>query len=63
MVRVSMDMYTLHPRYGSHAFLWRTGAEAIEHTPRERATLGHDVYLKSPVHHMRSRGLRALRRK
>ncbi len=63
MQRVSMGMYTLHPRYGSHTFLWRAGAEAIEHTPRERAILSRDVYLKSPVHHMRSRGQLAMRRR
>ncbi len=63
MKRVQMGMYTLHPRYGSHTFVWRPGAEAIEHVPRERAIQSHDVYLKSPVHHMRSRGLLALRRR
>ncbi len=63
MKRVSMGMYTLHPRYGSHTFLWQPGVEAIEHTPQERAVLSRDVYLKSPVHHMRSRGLLSLRRR
>ena len=61
--RVQMGMYTLHPRYGSHTFVWRPGADAIEHIPRERAIQSRDVYLKSPVHHMRSRGLLALRRR
>lgn len=63
MKRVSMGMYTLHPRYGSHTFLWQPGVEAIEHTPQERAVLSRDVYLKSPVHHLRSRGLLSLRRR
>ncbi len=63
MKRVQMGMYTLHPRYGSHTFVWRPGAEAIEHIPRERDMLSREVYLKSPVHHMRSRGLLALRRR
>jgi adenylate cyclase len=63
MKRVQMGMYTLHPRYGSHTFVWRPGAHAIEHIPRERAIQSRDVYLKSPVHHMRSRGLLALRRR
>ena len=63
MKRVQMGMYTLHPRYGSHTFVWRPGADAIEHVPRERGIQSHDVYLKSPVHHMRSRGLLALRRR
>jgi adenylate cyclase len=63
MKRVQMGMYTLHPRYGSHTFVWRPGVDAIEHIPRERAILSRDVYLKSPVHHMRSRGLLALRRR
>ncbi len=63
MKRVQMGMYTLHPRYGSHTFVWRPGAEAIEHIPRARDLLSRDVYLKSPVHHMRSRGLLALRRR
>ncbi len=63
MKRVQMGMYTLHPRYGSHTFVWRPGAEAIEHIPRERDMLSREVYLKSPVHFMRSRGLLTLRRR
>ncbi len=63
MTRASVGMYTLHPRYGSHTFLWRPGMEAIEHRPREREVLSRDVYLKSPVHHMRSQGLLRLRRR
>ena len=63
MRRAQMGMYTLHPRYGSHTFVWRPTAEGIEHVPREHALLSRDVYLKSPVHHMRTRGLLALRRR
>ncbi len=63
MKRAQMGMYTLHPKYGSHTFVWRPGAEGIQHIPRERAVISRDVYLKSPVHHMRSRGLLALRRR
>jgi len=65
MRRAQVGMYTLHPRYGSHTFLWRPGAGdaagTITHVPHERALLESDVYLKSPVHHMRSRGLTPLR--
>ncbi len=63
MKRAQMGMYTLHPRYGSHTFLWRVGTEGIEHIPRERDILNREAYLKSPVHHMRSRGLLRLRRR
>jgi adenylate cyclase len=63
MKRVQMGMYTLHPRYGSHTFVWRPDGDATKHIPRDRAIQSHDVYLKSPVHHMRSRGLLALRRR
>ncbi|MDX1574728.1 MAG: adenylate/guanylate cyclase domain-containing protein [Kiloniellales bacterium] len=63
MKRVQMGMNTLHPRYGSHTFVWRPDAQAIEHVPRDRAVQSRDVYLKSPVHLMRSRGLLALRRR
>ena len=63
MKRAQMGMYTLHPRYGSHTFVWRPEVEGIEHVPREHAVQSRDVYLKSPVHHMRSRGLLALRRR
>ena len=63
MKRVQMGMYTLHPKYGSHTFVWRPGADSIEHIPRERGIQSRDIYLKSPVHHMRSRGLLALRRR
>ena len=63
MKRVSVGMYTLHPRYGSHTFTWRPEADTIEHLPRERAVLLHDIYLKSPVHYMRSKGVLSLRRR
>jgi len=63
MKRVQMGMYTLHPRYGSHTFVWRPEAPAVEYTPRERRTLERDIFLKSPVHHMRSNRLFALRRR
>ena len=63
MKRVLMGMNTLHPKYGSHTFLWRPGADGIEHIPREHVLLTRDVYLKSPVHHMRSSGSLALRRR
>ena len=63
MKRAQMGMYTLHPRYGSHTFVWRPEVEGIEHVPREHAVQCRDIYLKSPVHHMRSKGLLALRRR
>ncbi len=63
MKRVQMGMYTLHPRYGSHTFVWRPGADEVEHVPRSRSIVNDDIYLKSPVHHMRSRGIQALRRR
>ena len=62
MRRVQVGMTTLHPRYGSHTFLWRPSS-GVEHTPRDHAVLASDLYLKSPVHHMRSRGLLAMRRR
>jgi adenylate cyclase len=63
MKRAQMGMGTLHPRYGAHTFVWRPGAGAIEHTPRERTTLSRQGYLQSPVYYMRSRGILALRRR
>lgn len=63
MERVGVGMYTLHPRYGSHTFTWRPELDEIEHIPRERSILNREVYLKSPVHHMRSKGLLTLRRR
>jgi len=63
MKRAQMGMGTLHPRYGAHTFVWRPGAGAVEHTPRERTTLSLQGYLQSPVHYMRSRGVTALRRR
>ena len=61
--RAQTGMYTLHPHYGSHTFVWRPDADGIVHTPREHSINRHELYLKSPVHHMRSRGIRALRRR
>ena len=61
--RVQMGMSTLHPRYGSHTFLWRAGLNKVEHTRYDRAQSDHDFYLKSPIHHMRSKGLLSLRRR
>ncbi len=63
MKRVQMGMGTLHPSYGAHTFLWRPGARAIEHRPRERTTLSLQSYLQSPVHYLHSRGVAALRRR
>jgi adenylate cyclase len=63
MKRCQMGMDTLHPRYGSHTFVWQPGSGAIEHVPRERTLMNHDVYLRSPVHFMRSRGIAAMRRR
>ena len=63
MKRAQMGMYTLHPRYGSHTFLWRPGPEGVVHTPRERGVENKDIFLKSPVHYMRSKGLLSLRRR
>lgn len=61
--RVQVGMTTLHPRYGAHTFLWRAGADKVEHTSYERAENTQEPYLKSPVHHMRSKGLLSLRRR
>ena len=63
VMRCQIGMDTLHPRYGSHTFVWRPDADAAEHRPHERAVTSHDFYLKSPVHYMRSRGIVALRRR
>ncbi len=63
MKRAQLAMGTLHPRYGAHTFVWRPGAGAIEHTPRERTTLVRQSYLQSPVYFMHSRGILALRRR
>ena len=63
MKRGQMGMTTLHPRYGSHTFVWRPGAGAVDHKPRDRALQSRDVYLRSPVHYMRSRGVLSLRRR
>lgn len=63
MKRVQMGMYTLHPRYGSHTFVWRPTSAEVEYTPRERSILGGDIYLRSPVHHMRANGLLKYRRR
>lgn len=64
MTRVLLGMNTLHPRYGAHTFVWRPGGGgAIEYTPRERTLETREVYLRSPVHYMRSRGILTLRRR
>ncbi len=62
MKRALMGMNTLHPHFGSHTFVWRPDA-GIEYTPRERTIANEQVYLRSPVHYMRSRGILALRRR
>jgi len=63
MKRALFGMGTLHPRYGAHTFVWRPGAGSIEHAPRERTILSREVYLRNPIHYMRSRGIVALRRR
>ncbi len=61
--RVQMGTSTLHPKYGSHTFLWRADDGTIEHKRYERAANSHEFYLKSPVHYMRTRGLLTMRRR
>lgn len=61
--RAQVGMTTLHPKYGSHTFLWRAGINEVEHTEYERDQVHEDIYLKSPVHRMRSQGLLSLRRR
>lgn len=63
MMRAQLGVGTLHPRYGAHTFVWRPGAGSVEHTPRERSVLSRQGYLRSPVYHMRSRGVLMLRRR
>lgn len=63
MRRVQMGMFTLHPRYGSLTFVWRPGSGSVEYKLRERDAVLGDLYLKSPVFYMRTRGLQTLRRR
>ena len=62
MKRVQMAMNTLHPHFGSHTFVWRPDT-GIEYTPRARTVVNKELYLRSPVHYMRSRGILTLRRR
>lgn len=61
--RTQIGMDTLHPRYGSHTFVWRPGTGGSEHRPHERVIRNRQVYLRSPVHFMRSNGILSLRRR
>lgn len=63
MKRAQMGMNTLHPQFGSHTFVWRPDTGSIEYTPRERTIVNEQVYLRSPVHYMRSKGILNLRRR
>ncbi len=63
MKRAQVGMGTLHPRYGAHTFVWRPGARGIEYTPRDRSIEGREAYLRSPIHHMRSKGILSFRRR
>lgn len=63
MVRASMSMATLHPRYGAHTFVWRKGQSGIDHTPRARTNDQLQEFRASPIFHMRSSGEQMMRRR
>ncbi|MEQ8654945.1 MAG: adenylate/guanylate cyclase domain-containing protein [Kiloniellales bacterium] len=63
MMRAQLGVGTLHPRYGAHTFVWRPGEDDVEHKPRERTVLSRQDYLRSPVYHMRNKGVLMLRRR
>ncbi len=62
MQRVQIGMDTLHPRYGSHTFVWQPGSRAMIRS-HERSMISQEMYLRSPVYFMRTRGLSQLRRR
>ncbi|MEZ5670795.1 MAG: adenylate/guanylate cyclase domain-containing protein [Alphaproteobacteria bacterium] len=61
MCRAQIGMNALHPRYGAHTFIWRPGSRAVDYVPRERSIENRQVYLRSPIHHMRSGAILARR--
>lgn len=63
MKRVQMGMDMLHPKYGSHTFVWRPGSQGVEYAAHDRAVSTTDLYLRSPVHYMRTRRVLELRRR
>ncbi len=62
MQRVQIGMDTLHPRYGSHTFVWQPGSRAMIRS-HERSMISQEMYLRSPVYFMRTQGLKQLRRR
>lgn len=52
IARATMAMGTLHPRYGSHAFIWRDSTRAVEYDPQSHGAIQNESYLNSPVFHM-----------
>lgn len=63
MARATMAMGTLHPRYGSHAFIWRDSTRTVEYDPQAHGAALNDSYLKSPVYHMLENEVEELRYK
>jgi adenylate cyclase len=61
--RFNMSIGTLHPRHGAQSYVWRPDGIATELHPRRRNAEEDEAYQRSPIHHLRTTGDSALRRR
>ena len=62
MRRFNMSIGTLHPQHGARNYLWRGHRVNIEEFPRQLTGEQNELYLRSPIHHLRASSDIELRR-
>ena len=60
--RFNMSIGTLHPQHGARNYVWRRDGLHIEEFPRQLTGEQNELYLRSPIHHLRVTAQTRLRR-
>lgn len=62
MRRFNMSIGTLHPQHGARNYIWRGQRVRVEEFPRQLTGEQNELYLRSPIHHLRASTQTELRR-
>jgi len=62
MQRFNMSIGTLHPQHGARNYIWRGQRVHVEEFPRQLTGEQNEMYLRSPIHHLRASSDIELRR-
>jgi adenylate cyclase len=61
--RFNLSIGTLHPQHGARNYTWRGKRIRIDEYPRQLTGEQNEVYLRSPIHHLRTSSQTRLRRR